>query len=341
MTEFKEILVLGVGRSGSNLLCSILRKIEGNAGFFEILSEAKSEGVQWYPGIAARMFAQFAPEAEDVAAAEFLAARNADPVAYFDALSAAAFDALSAAARAEGFTSMTCKIFARQIELPHLRAILSRPNLSVVFLTRRRIDRYISRLKGHLTGAFVRENYTELRPELHLRPFLETAFLIDRQYDAMLDCVRASEVRHSFLDYDHDLDIADDLRGERINSALEQVSSSGRVSTAKAENWLTKQDQTPDWRDKVSNGFEVTSALAGLGLLNYAENAPLEGVQVARRGPAAVVASPRNDDLLDEGGYNIAVSTDPVITFTAIQYGRSFMAEWMAGPEPAFGVSLR
>ncbi|MES2915789.1 MAG: hypothetical protein V4753_11775 [Pseudomonadota bacterium] len=329
MTEFREILVLGVGRSGSNLLCSMLRKIEGNAGFFEIFSERKSEGIQWYPGISSRIFDQFAPGTDDVEDAGFLAARDADPVTYFDAL--------SAAARAEGHTSMTCKIFGRQVSIPQLTAILGRPNLSVIFLTRRRIDRHISGVKGHITGAFIKADYTDLRPPLDLGGFLEKVFQIDGQYDAMLECVRANEVPHSILNYERDLDVAADLRGERIMGALRQVGFPGEVAKAEAEAWLTKQDKSPDWRDKVANGFESAAALAGVGLLDYAEDAPLTDVLSFPRSPYALAAAPRNQGFLDEGGYNLAVSTDPVITFTAIQYGRSFMAEWMAGPEPAFG----
>lgn len=329
MTEFREILVLGVGRSGSNLLCSILRKIDGNAGFFEIFGEHKSEGVQWHPGIAARVFERFAPGVEDVADAAFLAARDADPVAYFDAL--------SAAARAEGHASMTCKIFAKQISIPHLTQILARPNLSVIFLTRRRIDRHISGVKGHLTGAFVKADYTDLRPALDLSTFLEKVFQIDSQYDAMLECVRASKVPYSMLSYERDLDVEADLRGERIAAALEAVGFTGTIAKADAESWLQKQDQNRDWREKVANGFEAAAALAGLGLLDYAEDAPLMDVLSSPRPRASVVSSPRDHALLDEGGYNLAVSKDPVITFTAIQYGRSFMAEWMVGPEPAFG----
>ena len=330
MTEFREILILGVGRSGSNLLCSILRKIDGNVGLYEIFNEKTSEGVQWYPGISARVFAQFAPQTDDVANAEFLAARDADPVGYFDAL--------SAATRAEGHASMTCKIFGRQISIPHLTEILARPNLSVIFLTRRRIDRHISGVKGHLSGAFIKEDYTDLRPPLDLTGFLEKVFGIDRQYDALLECVRASGVPFSLLNYDRDLDVAADLRGERISAALGQVGFPGKVAKAEADNWLKKQDQNPNWRDKVSNGFETAAALAGLGLLDYAEAAPLDDRALAQTASFAQVSPPRNAALLDEGGYNFAFSADPVITFTAIQFGRSFLAEWMAGPEPAFGT---
>ena len=329
MTDFREVLVLGVGRSGSNLLCSILRKIEGNAGFYEIFGAHKSEGLQWYPDIAAEIFARFAPGVDDPADEGFLAARDADPVAYHDAL--------TVAARAAGHASMTCKIFGNQISIPHLAAILARPNLSVIFLSRRRIDRHISGVKGQMTGAFVKQDYTDLRPPFDLGAFLGKAFEIDRQYDAMLGCVLASGVPHSFLSYERDLDVNADLRGTRITAALRQAGFPGEATKAEADTWLTKQDQNREWRDKVSNGFEAAAALSGLGLLDYAEEGPLSGMTQVARTVVAQVADPRNEALLDEGGYNFAYSAAPPITFTAIQYGRSFFAEWMAGPNPAFG----
>lgn len=328
MTDFKEILVLGAGRSGSNLLCSILRSIEGNAGFFEIMKNDSCVGLRYVPKVSGSIYAAFGPAtAEDDPA--LIAARDADPSAFFDAL--------SAATRAAGFSSMSCKIFGNQISIPHLDRILARPNLGVIFLSRSRIDRFISGMKGHLTQAYVKQDYTELRPELNVQRFLRQAFEIDHQYDAMLDSVIKSGVRFGYLGYDEDLDIAADQRGDRIRAVLEQIGCSEASFNPNSEGWLAKQDKNDNWRGKVSNAFDAAAALAGLGLLAYAEGAPLDDRPLRKPAMAAQAVPPRDDSLLDQGGYNFAVSTDPVITFTAIQYGRSFMAEWMAGPDPAFG----
>lgn len=328
MTEFREVVVLGLGRSGSSLLCSILRQIEGNAGYFEIFGKGKSEGLRDYPSVMAKMIARFAPGAPDATDAGFLAARNADPVAFFDAL--------SEATRAEGHVSMTCKVFIRQISLEHLQAILARPNLSVIFLSRRRIDRYISGVKGQMTGRYVKAETTDVRPALDLADFLRKTFETDRVLDAFHDAVVASGRRCSSLTYERDLDVADHLRADRINAALHEIGFPSEVARAKADGWLVKQDLTPNWRDKVTNGFETAVALAGLGLLDYAEDVPLDDVLVPPRSKSAQAAGPRKAELLDEGGYNLGISANPAITFTAIQNGRSYLAEWMAGPEPAF-----
>ncbi|RYI07893.1 MAG: hypothetical protein EON48_14475, partial [Acetobacteraceae bacterium] len=330
MSEFREILVLGLGRSGSNLLTTILRNVEGNAGFYEIFFDTKAQGLQHHPTILDRVGARLGVAAPDAESPALLAARDADPVAFFDAV--------SAEARAAGFQSMSCKIFARQISIGNLERLLKRPGISVIFLTRSRIDRYISELKGTITQSYVKEDTTALRPRLDLRKFLSTAFRQDRDLDKMQEAVGLSCVPQAHIDYSRDLDLPEAARVQAVARVLRAVGAEPVFTKTETEGWIVKQDTNTDWRDKIENGFEVASALAGLGLQTYAEAAPLTGKVPLRHQPGAVMPEPREPSLLDEGGYNIALSADPVITFTAIQYGRSFLAEWMGGQARAFGA---
>lgn len=97
-----------------------------------------------------------------------------------------------------------------------------------------------------------------------------------------------------------------------------------------------KQDANPDWRDKIENGFEIASALAGLGLSAYAEQSPLPQLTTARPPGAATARPPRDETLLDRYSNFRVVSTEPLITFSAIDNDRSILADWMAGPTPIF-----
>ena len=327
MTEFREILVLGLGRSGSNLLSSILRKLDGNAGFFEIFFDGKAQGLEHYPAILTRLGEALGTGPAKPDDPVFLKVRNDDPVAYFEAL--------SQAARAEGHVSMSCKIFARHISIPVLETLLRRPNLSVIFLTRSRIHRYISELKGSITRAYVREDTTGLRPVLSVPTFLKAAFRQDRDLDAMLNAVVASGVKVARLGYEDDLDLDETLRIDRVALALQAIGHGASFKTTRTEAWVVKQDSNAVWRDKIENGFEAAAALSGLGLLDYAEAPPLAELGQSPRAPVAEVIAPRDAALLDEGGYNFVFAHDPAITFTAIQYGRSFFAEWLAGPDRA------
>ncbi len=331
MTQFREIVVLGAPRSGSNLLCSILRDLPDNVGFFEILGKDRIEGLQWHPAVEARVADRLAVPGATADSAALLAARDRDPVAFFDAL--------SRGAQETGARSITCKIFDHQISIPHLDALLRRPNLRVIFLSRRRIDRYISAEKARISGKYLQDNTTETRPALSTLGFLKEMFQDDRQLEAMYRSVRAAGVPYSYLNYERDLDIDEDRRKARISDALVAVGLAQGVAHAKPETWLVKQDESPDWRSKIANGFETAAALAGCGLLSYAQEAPLEAF-LASRAPAKPVASPAQasvENPLDMHVTSAVLSGDPVMTVTSIQYNISPLASVMATAPGFFG----
>lgn len=331
MTEFREIVVLGSPRSGSNLLCSNLREVDGNTGFFEIFSGDRVEGLQWHPAVQARACLRLGIGDEASDSPALIAARDHDPVAFFDAL--------SKAAREQGARSISCKIFGKQISLTHLEAILRRPDLRIIFLSRRRIDRYISAEKARITGQYIKTNSTELRPSLSTIGFLQSAFEDDRDLEAMYQSVRANGVPCSYLNYDRDLDVEPDLRKARISAALNAIGISDGVSHARPENWLVKQDQSSDWRAKIANGFQTGAALAGCGLLAYAQEAPLETL-FSVTVPVAWPSRPallKGTNPLDEHCTCAVLWHSPLLTVTSIQNQRSPLADFMSGANRAFG----
>ena len=327
MQEFREILVLCFGRSGSNLLSSLLEKVEGNAGFYEIFFERRVQGLQGYPRILNAIGASLGTK--DVTADDpaLLAARDADPPGFFDAL--------SRAARAEGYRSLTCKIFPRQIKTEHLEQLLRRPGARVIFLTRSRIDRYISDLKALQSGQYVTVDTTGLRLQLDVGQFLSLAARQDRELERIQRAVRKSGVPHARLDYGRDLDVGETRRVRNVARVLRAIGLEPDFASTRPESWAVKQDRSEDWRDKIANGPEVAADLARRGRLDYAEASPLadaEGPTVAAHWPGGA----RKEALLELTGRQVLLNRDPVITVTAIRDGRSRLADWMAGPDPAF-----
>lgn len=331
MTEFREIVVLGSPRSGSNLLCSILRDLPDNIGFFEILAADRIEGLQWHPAVETRVAASLAVPGATADSAALIAARDQDPVAFFDAL--------SSGAQAAGARSITCKIFDHQISIPHLDAILRRPNLGVIFLSRRRIDRYISAEKARISGKYLQANTTETRPSISTLGFLRDMFQDDRKLEAMYQSVRAAGVPFSYLNYERDLDIDEGQRKARISQALVAAGLPQGVAHARPEKWLVKQDESTDWRSKIANGFETAAALAGCGLMDYAQEAPLQSFLSSALPvkPAARPASPQGENPLEMHVTAAVLSVDPVMTITSIQYNTSPLAAFMATASGVFG----
>ena len=326
MTGFQELVILGSGRSGSNLLCSMLATLQGNASFYEIMINDRIPVPKSYATIIRTVLDGYGQSGDDLSVPEMLQARDADPMAFYDML--------ARATEAAGFASMSCKIFSHQISLDNLDILLRRPNLAVIFLTRRRIDRHISGMKGQITNLYARTDTTDLRPELNLRQFLRHSFKLDQELDAMHARVVASGVPYGHLVYEQDLDIEPELRWGRVASVLDGLGRDPAFTGATKEDVYVKQDSNPDWRDKISNGFEVAAALAGFGLVDWAQSPPLRQFAEQRSVPAAPVAFPRDETLPDRYSNYCVISTEPLITFSAIDNDRSYLAEWMSGPSP-------
>lgn len=338
MSDFKEILVLARGRSGTNLLCSTLGTLEGNAGFFEVFRTERAEGLNRFPALLVRLAERLGLPEVSAEAQDLLAIRDAEPVRFFDALSSAVEE--------EGHNSISLKVFPRQMEISQLDQLLQRPRLRVLFLTRSRINRHISGEKAYFTKQYVKTKTTDLKPPLRLEWFLKDTFKADTDLEDMYRSVFSAGVPYAFLNYERDIDIDPDLRTERIRSALEHVGFIAPALSPKDENWLIKQDQNANWRDKIENGFEISAALAGLGLLDYAEEAPLinrmrgtsvlPSTSMAHAPARAVPVEAPDEDLLDRYSNFAVISGDPIITFSSIDNDRSYLAEWMNAAEPTF-----
>ncbi len=329
MADLKEILIITAGRSGSNLLCNQLLGLESNAGMYEIMSKSGVHGIERYKSIHRALDGNLERELNHCDP-EFIAGRDADRLHFLDMLATAVAN--------EGFETLSYKICEDQVTNEEMEAILRRANVSVIFLTRNRIDRHISLMKGHALNSFTRDDTTDLRPYLGISDFLKETFRMDGFYEDSLMLVRKSGVAFTLLSYDEDLDVADIERTANIASALTNIGISKNFEKKSTEDWIVKQDKNPNWRDKIANGFDLAVGLGGLGLAHYAEQSPLMDLITHRSTEQFAAKLPRDNGLLEKKGWFTAVSRDPVITFTGIQFNRSTLADWMGTGGPAFGT---
>jgi glycosyltransferase involved in cell wall biosynthesis len=309
----------------------MLGKLTGNASFFEILIQDRIPVPASYGGIIRHLLDHYGIAGDALDCAEMISARDSDPVGFFDTLALATAGA--------SYASMSCKIFSHQISLDHLDALLARPDIKVIFLTRSRINRYISGMKGQITNAYANQSTTDLRPELNLRQFLRHSFDLDRALEAMHERVAASGVHCTYLNYETDLDVAPDLRLSRVSDALKTLGWSTDFRADIDKEFYAKQDANGDWRNKISNGFEVAAALAGMGLADYVEQAPITSASRSLTAASASAVKPKDSALLEKYSNYRILSKDPLITFSAIDNDRSYLAEWMAGPAAVFPLS--
>ncbi len=330
MADLKEILIITAGRSGSNLLCNQLLGLESNAGMYEIMSQDGLNGLELYPDLLKRTSMDLLGFEADKSDQVMIDARNADKVA--------CVDVLARNAAAAGFTSMSYKVTEYQMKNEDIGQILARPQIRVIFLTRKRIDRHISLIKGTAKKTFIKEDTTDFRPHMDLSGFLKESFLMDQFYEECLAHVRERGVPFATLTYDDDLDLPNDERLTHLTAALSKIGVDPQFKTSATAGWMVKQDKNPNWRDKISNGFDIAAGLSGLGLADYAEQSPLLDLIAHRSTELFVAASPRDNSFLERRGWFLALNRDPVITFTAVQFNRSVLADWMGTGAPAFGT---
>jgi hypothetical protein len=159
---------------------------------------------------------------------------------------------------------------------------------------------------------------------------------LDDELEAMHERVVSSGVPFSYLTYEADMDVEPALRQERVSSVLQSLGLPVLEHDPEKGEPYVKQDTNTDWRQKISNGFEVSAALAGLGLAEWAETSPLTSRAGARSAAAASVSAARDETLLERYSTYFVVSSDPLITFSAIDNDRSYLAEWMGHSIPTF-----
>lgn len=328
-----ELVILGRGRSGSNLLCDSLKGLNNHAGFFEVLSNHAVIGLNsnadFHPHIESRIGFSFGDQSDQ----KLVDCVAADRLGFLDILAKSACEL--------GYGSISYKIFHSQLRKGDLELLLARPNLRLMFLTRSRIDQYISGAKGGAIRKYVEDDTTDVKVSVSMSEFLQSAFSFDTFMESALAQAKQKRIPHTIMSYERDLDLPADERNNRIEAALRSVAFEAPSLRENAPKWLVKQDRSANWQAKIFDSLELSAALAGLGLTEYAESAPLNDLDGTplHQSPAKVdlpLLRPK-DALLKDGGYFRLHSRDPVITFSAIQYDRSTLARWMAGPEPAFG----
>jgi LPS sulfotransferase NodH len=323
----REIIVLCMPRSGSNLLSALLGTLPGCAGFYEIFQSGQIVGLDSHPRIAEGLARRMGVDEKAANSAPLLSLRNFKPAQFFDELTAAARDT--------GKTLFSAKIFPTQIPAPELGRILDRPGLRVIFLARTRAHRAASRAKQHETGKSTRQATTDVLPQMALSDFLYDQFRLERRMEDWLELVQEKGVSHTILHYEQDVDTDAATRKLRIESALAAIGCNLRLPSGEAPSWLVKQDHGTEWRAKIVNGREVERALSALGLSRWFVEAPLTD-RIARatertQGPLPVVARPIDLSADPEAtyGYFRLHSREPLVTLSAIQHDRSPLAGWM------------
>jgi len=167
---------------------------------------------------------------------------------------------------------LTFKVFPGHLSVRQVtKAIISRPDCVIIFVRRRPIDAYVSKLKAKQVGQWARVDTTEMKVEVAPRQFLRWNRRMSAWYRRLEGaCWMMGKPFHR-LTYEGDLAASPRAVSERFSAVLE-ASGLGPFTLPPddATVGLTRQDRNTDVRDKIANWGECHRYLAAKGSLDRA-----------------------------------------------------------------------
>jgi glycosyltransferase involved in cell wall biosynthesis len=334
MELLPELVLISIGRSGTNYYCSSMGAFEGVHSLFELFNPADAFGLTDDEASLSR-FLDFVGDTTIRTHADLIAKRNADPVGFVCLV--------NRYSRERGYTALSYKLFVDQVSDDAVQALLARPNVRVAFLVRRRIDNHISRTKARIT-SYLRHDYTDVRPEFDLNDFLKFSARHDEWYLKTKTIVESLGKPCPIMTYEDDIDLPHIDLVDRISSVWAGQGFTLVKHAAPRKPRFTKQDTETRWTERIANGPEIKAALEAEWLLSYAESAPLVSApqpsrlvgNVVVKNRHAAASSVRPEDL-DNLRKHAVASRDPPVTFLGFGPTELDMLHHMAERPALFG----
>lgn len=193
-----EIVVLASPRSGTNYFCECLNAFPEICGYYEIFNSAGVFGIsgEILHEVSLRLGLDDVENAKDQRLTSAFRDRPLE-----------ALEALADVSARTGASAMSYKVFPGQLSPETIERLLDDDHRHPVFLTRRRLDAYISYHKAQESQAWANTSTVHVRPTIHAEEFLEWASEMDAWYAECLDIARATGKKLSIARYDTDIDL--------------------------------------------------------------------------------------------------------------------------------------
>lgn len=260
-------MILAVPRSGTNFFCECLDAFPEVTAYFELFNPAGAFGIgpQVLPVVAERLGVNDPSSHKDP---RFAQAFREDP--------ARSLRMLAEASRSTGVSTISYKIFPRQMSDEALGQLMQDDRRHVLFITRRRLDVFVSYLKARESGSWVRGSTADVLPAVNVDEFLSWARETDEWYAAGLDLARRYSKKIVIARYESDIDRPKPEVVRRASHALSQFGVHVTVPVEATGQRFRRQDKRKRPFKKIANGPELRDALRGRRKLKYALGAPLD-----------------------------------------------------------------
>ncbi|SFM81077.1 hypothetical protein [Shimia aestuarii] len=272
LEDVREITIVAAPRSGTNYFCDTLGAFEENAAFLELFSPEGVFGVSKYEGILAMINSNLGTQYDDPQDKSFVNFVRQAPLEFLAALKAAVAEI--------GKTAFSYKIFADQLNRPHLREILESSNRHVLFVVRNRIDSYISFCKAREKNVWVNQDTSDLKIEIDFHEFMEWAAKLDRWYAETEAVLREAGRKYSIFSYDADINVPKGTLVEKQYIGLRSVGVDMMYPKTISKPMFSRQDKPSAPFSKIINGEELRKEFVKRKLLaTYALRNPMVNAQ--------------------------------------------------------------
>lgn len=265
-TTLDEVMILAAPRSGTNYFCETLGAFPEIAGYYELFNPNGVFGVgsRVLPELCLRLGLDDVEDAKDRRLTRVFREQP------FEALTA-----LADVSRAPDIAAISYKIFPRQLPLGTLGRLMDEQHRHVVFLTRRRLDVYVSYTKAQLTQSWTNRSTAEVLPTIDADAFLSWAESTDEWYADCFALAKERQKKMSVARYETDIDIPRAELLANSSLALAHHGISVTVPEGSTGRRFKRQDSRVRPFKKIANGQQLRQELKDRRRLRYALGSPL------------------------------------------------------------------
>jgi Sulfotransferase family len=261
-SEPKLLCIIGVGRTGTNHLASVLADIPEIDSRREVFNPQRSWTVHPHElaELSRRCGKVFPPSPESAEAVKVI---RQHPGLVMDCLA----DLLPPDKRVLCF-----KVFRGQLSIRQMkRTIISRPDTIIVFVRRRPIDTHVSYRKAAYLKQWAKVDTTQLKVTLDPADFVRWWRQTAAWYERLEATCWAMDKPFHRLSYEEDIDCPPVEAAHRFCAVLERHGIRNlTMPDADKALGLTRQDLNKDVGDRVANWAEFQSRLSAMGFLEKA-----------------------------------------------------------------------
>jgi len=251
------LCVVGIPRTGTNYLCSVLNRFSGIEGRFEIFHPNRSYSMHPVEllELSRLLGKRFVASPEDPEAVRTI---RSHPELALECI----LRLMPPSKRL-----LTFKVFSHHLTAAQVtEAIVARPDAMIVFVRRRPVEAYISHQKALALGKWSQIDTTDLEIRISAENFLQWWQQAADWYLSLEAACWAYGKRFNRLSYERDIDIAPAHLVQRLKALLasngihDLAVPDGDLSTE-----VSRQDRTEDVERRVVNWVEFCDQLSATG----------------------------------------------------------------------------